>query len=125
MKIVHGCAREEREEGATQEEIITKLKLQKTAKLSGLYALDYPVYTRVSGLHQPEYPPKPQTTSHAPSVTTLCEESENYWILAGVFGAPGQSGLSTSDSPASTDSPAGFRRTIRPDSNESESDVSV
>ena len=47
MMIVHGCAREEREEGATQEEeIITKeeLKLSKTA------------YLGLSGLLRPEYP---------------------------------------------------------------------
>ena len=52
MMIVHGCAREEREEGATQEEeIITKqkLKLSKTAGLCGLHAPDYPACTGVSG----------------------------------------------------------------------------
>ena len=44
MMSVHGCAREEREEGATQEEEITKeeLKLSKTAGVSGLHAPEYP-----------------------------------------------------------------------------------
>ena len=62
MKVVHGCAREEREEGATQEEIVTKLKLQKTAGVSGLHAPEYPscydrnlrpTSTRVSGDTRP------------------------------------------------------------------------
>ena len=49
MMIVHGCVREEREEGAKQEEeIITKeeLKLSKTAYLglSGLLRPEYPAY---------------------------------------------------------------------------------
>ena len=51
MMIVHGCAREEREEGATQgEEIVTKeeLKLLKTAGVSGLHAPDYPAHTHRS-----------------------------------------------------------------------------
>ena len=46
VMITGACAREEREEGATQQENITRLKMQKTA--------------RVSGLHQPDCPAKPE-----------------------------------------------------------------
>ena len=45
MMIIHGCAREEREEGATQEEEIInkqKQKLSKTAGVSGLYSPECP-----------------------------------------------------------------------------------
>ena len=48
VMITRACAREEREEGATQQKNITNLKMQKTAG--------------VSGLHQPEYPVKPECT---------------------------------------------------------------
>ena len=76
MMIIHGCAREEREEGATQEEEIIKQAEAKVVKDSRSLRL---AFTGVSSRHSPESPtythrsirPRQDVDARV-DVTTLC-----------------------------------------------------
>ena len=76
MMIIEACAREEREEGATQQEIITKMKLLKIAGVSGVHQPECPACTTrsvrpaLAGVSA-----RATTTSHAPRVTTFRDET--------------------------------------------------